>query len=49
LEVLRQAMSRRFECHFDPDAIIAPVLGAHTGPSITGLAVGDFEAFGELI
>jgi DegV family protein with EDD domain len=46
VEVLRQTMSRRFNCFFDPTAVVAPVLGAHTGPSIVGLAVGDPEVFG---
>jgi len=45
VEILRQAMSRRFNCLFDPIAVVAPVLGAHTGPSIVGLAVGDPEVF----
>ena len=49
VEFLRQTMNRRFEALFEPDAVIAPVLGAHTGPSITGLAVGDLEAFDGLV
>jgi fatty acid kinase fatty acid binding subunit len=49
VETLRKAMDRKFECLFEPDAVIAPVLGAHTGPSVVGLAVGDPEAFGGLM
>lgn len=48
VELLRQAMSKKFECTFDPVAVVAPVLGAHTGPSIVGLAVGDPQVFAGL-
>jgi DegV family protein with EDD domain len=48
VEQLRQAMSKKFECTFDPVAVVAPVLGAHTGPSIVGLAVGDPQVFAGL-
>jgi DegV family protein with EDD domain len=47
--LLREAMERRFECLFEPVAVIAPILGAHTGPTIVGLAVGDPQAFAGLI
>lgn len=45
VEMLRETMSKRFHCHFDPVAVVAPVLGAHTGPSVVGMAVGDYDAF----
>jgi DegV family protein with EDD domain len=45
VEILRQAISRKFICQFDPVAVVAPVLGAHTGPSLVGLGVGDPELF----
>jgi len=45
VELLRQAISRKFICQFDPVAIVAPVLGAHTGPSLVGLGVGDPNLF----
>lgn len=48
VETLRQAMNSKFECTFDPVAVVAPVLGAHTGPSIVGLAVGDPQVFADL-
>lgn len=48
VETLRQAMSSKFDCVFDPVAVVAPVLGAHTGPSIVGLAVGDPQVFAGL-
>jgi DegV family protein with EDD domain len=45
VEFLRQAISRKFICQFDPVAVVAPVLGAHTGPSLVGLGVGDPDLF----
>jgi DegV family protein with EDD domain len=48
VEFLRQAISRKFICQFDPVAVVAPVLGAHTGPSLVGLGVGDPAVFGGL-
>jgi DegV family protein with EDD domain len=47
VEQLRLAMSSKFECSFDPIAVVSPALGAHTGPSIVGLAVGDPQVFAE--
>ncbi len=49
VETLRQALSQKFSARFEPTAVIAPALGAHTGPSIVGLAVGDPQAFGGLV
>jgi DegV family protein with EDD domain len=48
VEMLRQAISHRFECTFDRVNIISPALGAHTGPTIVGMAVGDPDAFAGL-
>ncbi len=48
VEFLRQAISRKFICEFDPVAVVAPVLGAHTGSSLVGLGVGDPEVFEDL-
>jgi DegV family protein with EDD domain len=45
LEILRQKLCQTFDCHFDPIATVAPVLGAHTGPSLVGMAVAPMEAF----
>ncbi|MFM8322248.1 MAG: DegV family protein [Chloroflexota bacterium] len=45
VEMLREAMVKRFTCQFDPVAVIAPVLGAHTGHTIVGLAAGDPQVF----
>jgi len=48
VETLREVFNRRFTCQFDLDAIVSPSLGAHTGSSLVGLAVGDAEVFGGL-
>ena len=45
LEMLKEALMSHLDCIFDPTTPIAPVLGAHTGPSMVGLAVGLQEAF----
>ncbi len=45
VEMLRDVMARNFDCQFDPVAVVAPVLGAHTGPSVVGFAVGDAALF----
>ena len=49
VEVLRQAISRKFNCVFDPVAVVSPALGAHTGSSLVGLAAGDPEVFAGLL
>lgn len=48
VEQLRQTMSAKFKCQFDPVDVVAPVLGAHTGSSLVGMAVGDPEVFAGL-
>jgi DegV family protein with EDD domain len=45
VELLRKRMEQLFDCHFEPTVPVAPVLGAHTGPSLVGLAVGPLSAF----
>ncbi len=45
LELLKEALVRHLDCLFGPVTPIAPVLGAHTGPSLIGLAVGLQEVF----
>jgi fatty acid-binding protein DegV len=37
-EILRQRMQQLFECTFLPTTTVAPVLGAHTGPGLVGMA-----------
>lgn len=48
LEILREAMASRFECHWTPTVSVAPILGAHTGASLVGLSVGPAELFREV-
>lgn len=45
VEILREALKQRVNCHFEPTVAIAPVLGAHTGPSLVGLSVAPMEIF----
>jgi fatty acid kinase fatty acid binding subunit len=49
VEILRQAINNAFSCQFEPVTVIAPALGAHTGPSIIGLAAGDAAVFEGLL
>jgi DegV family protein with EDD domain len=42
---LREKLSSAFNCVFDPILPIAPVLGAHTGPSLVGLSVAPASLF----
>ena len=48
LHRLAGQLAERFEVVWDPIVTVAPVLGAHTGPSIVGLAVGPADLFAEL-
>jgi DegV family protein with EDD domain len=45
VEMLKEIINRQFECHWLPVMPVAPVLGAHTGPSLTGLAAGPQALF----
>jgi DegV family protein with EDD domain len=45
VEMLRKRMEQMFECHFEPTVPVAPVLGAHTGPSLVGLAVAPLSVY----
>lgn len=44
-EVLRKAMDDRFDCTWLPLGPIAPVLGAHTGPGLVGVAYAPLAAY----
>ncbi len=48
VEILREEMASRFECHWTPMVHVAPVLGAHTGESLVGLSVGPADIFKEV-
>lgn len=43
--LLRQALAERFQCTWLPTEPIAPVLGAHTGPGLVGVAYAPAAAF----
>jgi len=45
LEMLKTELSRHLDCWFEPVTPIAPVLGAHTGPSMVGLSIGPLQVF----
>jgi len=45
VEMLKDILTRTFECLWLPVLPVAPVLGAHTGPSLTGLAAGPVGLF----
>jgi DegV family protein with EDD domain len=46
--LLRQKLSERFACTWLPGSSIAPVLGAHTGPTLVGAAYAPLAAFPEM-
>jgi DegV family protein with EDD domain len=48
VEILRQRLLQAFNVHWEPVTAIAPVLGAHTGPSLVGLAVAPMAIFEDL-
>lgn len=43
-----EELKRHFKLKLEPLTAIAPVLGAHTGPSIVGMAVAPAEIFADL-
>lgn len=46
--LLRKAMNERFQCTWLPVGPIAPVLGAHTGPGLVGVAYAPLGDYPEL-
>ncbi len=48
VEQLKNLLLERFECILEPTVRIAPVLGAHTGPTMIGLGVGPASFFRDL-
>jgi DegV family protein with EDD domain len=46
--LLVEKMKERFELVLEPLTPIAPVLGAHTGPSMLGMAVGPANLFADI-
>ncbi len=48
VELLREAMEARFECHWLPTGVVAPVLGAHTGVGLVGIVYAALADYPEL-
>jgi len=45
VEFMMETLKRNHDCVFEPITSIAPVLGAHTGPSLVGLAIAPLSLF----
>ena len=45
---LRELLDQRFDCMWLPVGSIAPVLGAHTGPSLVSLIYASLADFPDL-
>jgi len=45
IAILRERISQLFECYFDDSIPVAPMLGAHTGPSVVGIGVAPLQIF----
>lgn len=45
VELLKTRMINYFDCHFDEVLPVAPILGAHTGPSVVGMGVAPLGLF----
>ncbi len=48
VEILKNKMSQLFTCTFLPSVNIGPVLGAHTGPGLVGMAVAPLATYESL-
>jgi DegV family protein with EDD domain len=47
-EILRQRLEQLFACKFLPTITVAPVLGAHTGPGLVGMAFGPNDVWKDI-
>jgi DegV family protein with EDD domain len=45
VELLRETLAGMFQCHWLPTMSVAPVLGAHTGGSVVGVAAAPVRLF----
>ena len=48
VELLREKMTHLYDCVMEPVTAIAPVLGAHTGPGLVGMAAAPMAAFEDI-
>jgi DegV family protein with EDD domain len=49
VEFLKQKAIEKLDCIFEDVVPVAPALGAHTGPSLTGLISGPMSLFADLL
>jgi DegV family protein with EDD domain len=45
VELLKERLSQMYECFFESVVPVAPLLGAHTGPSVVGIGVAPLNLF----
>jgi fatty acid-binding protein DegV len=45
IAMIRDRISELFDCTFDDVIPVAPLLGAHTGPSVVGIAAAPLHIF----
>jgi DegV family protein with EDD domain len=45
VEILREELMARVKCNFEPTSPIAPVLGAHTGPTMVAVCAAPMDIF----
>jgi DegV family protein with EDD domain len=48
VELLQELMADRFACYWEPTVQIAPVLGAHAGPTLIGMSFGPLAAYQDI-
>ena len=49
VELIKQKATAELKCAFEDTVPVAPVLGAHTGPSLAGIIVGPQALFSDLM
>lgn len=45
VELLKERLSQVYECFYESVVPVAPLLGAHTGPSVVGIGVAPLDIF----
>jgi DegV family protein with EDD domain len=48
MELLCEQLDATFDCHWLPPGHISPVLGAHSGPTLVGVAYAPYEVYAAL-
>ena len=49
VEYLKEKLQEKMNVIFEEVLPVSPVLGAHTGPTLTGLIIGPMSLFADLI